>query len=141
MRLKNDEEKEITISEACKIFGRTRQGIFLSIQNKRLKAEKINGKWYVTRKSWKEYLDTRYRREFSCKDGKRIYDIEKGIISPSMALKILDIDKNHIYHCLRKGLIPFYKIGCSYVLNIKDILSNKEQICKRRKLSKICTGI
>lgn len=130
MRHGNDEKKEeMTISELCRHFNISRQAVFICIKKKRLKAEKIKGRWVIKKTNWLTYVKSKYNRDFSECDGEKIYDEKCGRISVGRAAYILNVDKQKIYHILRKKLLPFSRCGSAYVLDIKDINLAKESKC------------
>jgi len=130
MRHENDEKKEeMSISVLCKTYGVTRQSVSTCIKNNRLKAEKIKGRWIITKTHWDEYIKSKYSREFSEIDGVKVFDEKLGRISVGKAAYILNIDRQKLYHIIRKKLLPFNRAGAAYVLDIKDINAAKESKC------------
>jgi hypothetical protein len=117
----NNDYEFMNVTQACRKYGVCRQSIFICIYNNRLKAKKVNGRWWFTVKDWNDYLSSKYHRKFSMKDGKKIYDIEKGIMSTSMIAHHFALDKQQIYYLLRKGVIPYKKSGSSYVILREDV--------------------
>lgn len=118
----------MTVSQAMKKYGVTRQAIYLCIYNNRLKAVKDQGRWKITEKAWDDYTKSKYDRMFSVSNGEKIYDPEHGILSPGMVSSMFNLDRQKIYYLIRKNVIPAEKCGCSYVLKIEDIELHKEKI-------------
>ena len=122
------EEELISVTEACKRFGITRQALFICIRSKRLKAEKIKNRWYFTAKAWNDYVNSKYSREYSIRDGLNMYDIKNGVLSPSMVSEQFGLEKQQIYYLLRKGVIPDKRMGCAYILSKNDVKNSLNKI-------------
>lgn len=129
------QKKMVSIREAAKILDVTAQAINAAITNKRLNAEKINEAWFIDIEDLKIYKEKRYSREITKKpDGSLLYDNAKGEYSPSQLSKLAKCTTQRIYHLMRLGIIPFTRVGSSYIIRMNDIEDFKELI-KNRKIS------
>ena len=122
-----DDEEIICVSQACKRYNVRRQTIFLSIYKDRLKAKKVKNKWWFTVGAWKDYQKSKYDRSYSMKNGKHIYNIEEGIMSPTMISQQYGVNKQRLYYLIRQGVIPCQRVGCSYVVCKEDVFQNFEK--------------
>lgn len=131
-----DNENRITISEGADLYNLSRQAIFIAITKGKLKAQKIRGKWRFYQKDWLEYRRQRYDRRFLYRNGRKVYDPENGIISPSMASKIFGVPIQRLYYLIRNHEIPCARSGPSYILDRNYILNNIDWIFVKNKKSK-----
>lgn len=120
---KNKEKTErlLTISQAAKDHGVTRQAIFFAIKMKRLNASKENDTWLITESDLKEYFENKYSRSKSRVDGELIFDKSKGFYSISEAADFLGKNTNHIYYLVRMGKIQTHRKGTSIVIQDFDL--------------------
>ena len=114
----------INITECGRKFNISRQAIFLVIYANRLPAKKVKGKWTFKLQDWEDYLKSKYNRIYSTKNGVKIFDIMNGPYSPTMISNIWGIHKQRVYHYIRKGDIPFKKLGKSYLIKKQDVLNS-----------------
>ena len=119
----------LTITEASNMFNVTRQAIMIVIKSKRLNAKKEKSKWVISPEDWKSYLDTKYDRRFSVKDGEFLFDESLGKMSPKMLAQKFGVNIQHIYYLIRGKKIPACKKGGSYVISNEDI-KNIEEVIK-----------
>jgi len=113
----------VSISEAALINGVSRQAIYGAIDKKRFKAIKDpkSGRLRITLADLEEYRRTKYSRNFSKKDGKLIFDKEKGLYSVAQAAELIGVDPWDIYYSIRKGELNPSRNGAAYILHIDDI--------------------
>ena len=122
--LTNSEEETVpllTVSQAAKKNGVTRQAIFFAIKMKRLNAKKDNGTWLIAEKDLEEYIKTRYSRSKSRKQGELIFDKSKGFFSISEAAKFLNKNTNQIYYLVRMGILKSHRQGAAIVIQDNEI--------------------
>lgn len=111
-----ENKKTFTITQASNIYDKTRQAIAIAIKSKRLNAVKVKKHWCFTQEDWDKYHNSRYDRKHSIRNGRRIYDVEKGVLSPSMIAKEYNVDVQQIYYILRKNILPHERVGFAYVI-------------------------
>ncbi len=66
--------------------------------------------------------------------GKKVYDQDKGLLSPIMITKLFGIKAQKIYYFLRKGKIPYVKNKSAYVIKKEDIINNQHIFYKGNNL-------
>lgn len=114
-------EPLLTVSQAAKINGVTRQAIHFAIKMKRLNARKENDTWLITNIDLQEYLGTKYSRCKSRNDGELIFDKSKGFYSITEAAKFLNKNTNHIYYLVRMGKLKTHRQGCAIVIQDTEL--------------------
>ena len=57
-----------------------------------------------------------------------MYDIKNGVLSPSMVSEQFGLEKQQIYYLLRKGVIPYKRMGCAYILSKNDVKNSLNKI-------------
>ena len=113
----------VSISEAARINGTSRQAIYGAIDKKRLKATKDpkSGRLKILLADLEEYRRTKYSRNFSKKDGKLIFDKKKGLYSVGQAAELIGVNPGDLYYRIKKGELKSSRNGAAYVLHIDDI--------------------
>jgi excisionase family DNA binding protein len=114
-------EPLLTMSQAARKNGITRQAIFFAIKMKRLDAKKENGTWLISESALKEYSEKKYCRSKSRKEGELIFDKQKGFYSITEAAKILNKNVNHIYYLVRMGKLKTHRQGSAIVIEDKEL--------------------
>ncbi len=138
-------EDHITIAQAADIAHVGTQAIYVAIKIGRIKAEKLNGLWYTTKKDLEEYRLTKYGRSNRKFNGEKIFDFEKGKLSVLHVCKILShslkrpIPSQYIYHLLHIGSLKGYKVGAAWVIDRNDAMEllKREQTKQGDYISKI----
>lgn len=117
------EPKVFSITEAARMHGVSRQAIHVAIDKKRLKATKDpkSGRLKIAVADLEEYHRTKYSRKFSMRDGKLLFDMEKGLYSVAQAAELIGVNPWDIYYSIRKGKLKPSRNGAAYVLHIDDI--------------------
>lgn len=115
--------KVVSISEAARMHGVSRQALHVAIGIKRLKATKDpkSGRFKIAVADLEEYRRTKYSRKFFKRDGKLVFDKEKGLYSVAQAAEIIGVKSWDIYYSIRKGELKSSRNGAAYVLHIDDI--------------------
>ena len=126
-------ERFLTISQAAKKQGVTRQAIYFAIKMNRLKAIKSNDTWLIPSNALSEYSKTRYCRSQSKRDGKLIFDKSEGFFSINDAAKYLKKSPNHIYYLVRMGKLKTHRQGSAIVIKDSDLDAYAEFISKKSK--------
>ena len=122
----DDENKTVSISEAAKINGITRQAIYVAIKQKKLKANKGSARWEITLKDLEEYRKQKYSREKSTFNGELLFDKSKGLYSIRETAKILKVPAQQIYYATRVGLMKAIRKGAAWVIHISEIKAYQE---------------
>lgn len=131
-------ERLLTVSQAAKNHGVTRQAIFFAIKMKRLNASKENDTWLICESALKEYFDNKYCRSKSRKQGELIFDKNKGFYSITEAADFLGKNTNHIYYLVRMGKLKSHRQGTAIVIQDVELYKYAELIGK--KTDNLCTG-
>lgn len=131
-------ERLLTVSQAAKNQGVTRQAIFFAIKMKRLNASKENDTWLISESDLKEYFDNKYCRSKSRKQGELIFDKNKGFYSITETAEFLGKNTNHIYYLVRMGKLKSHRQGTAIVIQDIELYKYAELIGK--KPENICTG-
>jgi hypothetical protein len=125
--------KTLTITQASNIYDITRQAIAIAIKSKRLNAVKVKKHWYFTQEDWDKYHNSRYDRKHSVRNGRHIYDIETGVLSPSMIAKEYNVKIQQIYYIIRKNILPYERVGFAYVIKKNEFEKIHKLFLKNRK--------
>ena len=117
------EPKVVSLGEAARMHGVSRQALHVAIGSKRLKATKDpkSGRLKIAVADLDEYRRSKYSREFFKRDGKLVFDKEKGLYSVAQAAELIGVKSWDIYYSIRKGDLKFSKNRAAYVLYIDDI--------------------
>ncbi len=119
--ISNFSQPLMTVSQAAKVNGVTRQAIHFAIKMKRLNARKDNDTWLIANEDLKEYIETRYSRSKSRREGELIFDKQKGYYSINEAAKFLNRNANHVYYLVRLGKLKTQKIGAAIVIQDTEL--------------------
>lgn len=123
-------EPLLTVSQAAKKNGVTRQAIFFAIKMKRLNAKKYDNTFLITEKDLEEYTKTRYTRSKSRKNDELIFDKSKGFFSIAEAAKFLNKNYNQIHYLVRMGILKSHRQGSAIVIQDLEIYKYAEIIKK-----------
>jgi hypothetical protein len=124
-------EPLLTVSQASKKNGVTRQAIFFAIKMKRLNAKKYNGTFLIAEKDLEEYTKTRYTRAKSRKNNELIFDKSKGFFSIGEAAKFLNKNYNQIYYLVRMGILKSHRQGSAIVIQDTEIYKYVDMMTKK----------
>ena len=119
-------EPLLTISQAAKSSGVTRQAIYFAIKMQRLNAKRENDVWLISEKDLKDYSKTKYSRSKSRKEGKLIFDKSKGFYSIVEAAKFLQKSTNQIYYLVRMGKLKSHRQGSAIVIQDTELYKYAE---------------
>lgn len=121
---KNEEECEkrrFTLTQAAKLMHITRQGVYVAIRKRGLKAELVGRQWYIKEEDLIEYQKGKYSREKSAFEGNPLFDLERGEYSVNHTAKILGCPAQHIYYLIRNGELNPRKRGSAWVISREEI--------------------
>ena len=124
-------EPMLTMSQAAKKKGITRQAIFFAIKMKRLNARKENNTWLISDRDLEDYFDHKYSRSNSRKEGELIFDKSKGFYSISEAAKFLGKNTNHIYYLVRMGKLKTHRQGSAIVIQDTELYNYADFVAKK----------
>lgn len=140
-RLKIDEtagvqgdKKIVSITEAARINGVTRQAIYVAIKQKKLRATKDATRWKIHIDDLEDYRRQKYSRTKSMFDGELLFDNDKGFYSVRQAADILGVPVQKIYYATRIGLLQASRKGAAWVIHKDDIQNYKESYLDKREV-------
>lgn len=118
---KENLKEMLTITQASQMLHITRQGVFVAIKKRGLKATRSGQKWYIHKKDLRDYLKLKYSREKSEFNGEPLFDVEKGYYSVNHLCKLLACDPQAIYYRIRIGRIQAIKKGGAIVVLREEV--------------------
>ena len=125
----NNMNEELTITDAARIMGISRQALYVAIKNMRLKADKKGCQWFITEEQLSEYRNSRYSRKSSRKlNGDLLYDPEKNEFSIGQVAKMAEVPTQRIYYLVRTNQLKSTRVGAAHVIHLEDISSIKTLI-------------
>ncbi len=125
-------KKLVTITEAARINGVTRQAIYVAIKQKKLKAQKDATRWLIRIEDLEDYRKNKYSRAKSTFDGELVFDNNKGYFSVNQVAKMLNIPAQKVYYATRIGLMKAIRKGAAWVIHIDDINGYRENYLNKR---------
>jgi hypothetical protein len=131
----SDDPKVVSITEAARINGVTRQAIYVAIKQKKLKARKETTRWTIHLDDLDQYRNQKYSRSKSTYNGELLYDNNKGYYSINQVAKMLGVPAQKIYYATRIGLLSASRKGAAWVVNVNDLKSYKENYIESQKNS------
>ena len=131
----SDDPKVVSITEAARINGVTRQAIYVAIKKKKLKARKETTRWTIHLDDLDHYRNQKYSRSKSTFNGELLYDNNKGYYSINQVAKMLGVPAQKIYYATRIGLLSASRKGAAWVVNVNDLKSYKESYIDSQKNS------
>lgn len=127
-----DANQAVTITEAAKINGVTRQAIYVAIKQNKLKAQKDSTRWTITLRDLEAYRRDKYSRSKSTFDGELIFDNQKGYFSVNQVARILGVPAQKIYYATRVGMLKAIRKGAAWVISEDDINGYRETFLARK---------
>lgn len=115
-----EERKVVSITEAAKINGVTRQAIYVAIKQGKLKATKKT-RWEIELKDLEEYRKNKYSRTKSMFDGELLFDNNKGYFSVNQVAQMLGVPAQKIYYATRTGMIKGSRKGAAWVIHSDEV--------------------
>lgn len=122
----------VSITEAARINGVTRQAIYVAIKQKKLKAMKDATRWRISLNDLKEYTDNKYSRKKSMHNGELVFDNSKGFYSVNQVAEMLNVPAQKIYYATRVGLLKATRKGAAWVIHSSEVESYKKNYLDRR---------
>ncbi len=128
-------KKVVSITEAARINGVTRQAIYVAIKQKKLKAEKDATRWTICLNDLEEYRKNKYSRSKSTFEGELLFNNEKGFYSVNQVAKMLGVPAQKIYYATRIGMLKASRKGAAWVVHTDDIKKYCEKYIAQRDSS------
>ena len=136
MDMENNEQnalrKVVSITEAARINGVTRQAIYVAIKQNKLKASKDSTRWTIDLDDLEDYRRNKYSREKSTFDGELLFDNGKGFYSVNQVAKMLGVPAQKIYYATRIGVLKATRRGAAWVIHVDDVKEYQEKYLSQR---------
>lgn len=129
------QKKVVSITEAARINGVTRQAIYVAIKQKKLKAYKDSTRWTIRLEDLEEYRRHKYSRTKSMFDGELLFDNSKGYFSVNQVAKMLGVPAQKIYYATRIGLMKASRKGAAWVIHVDDIKEYQQNYLEKQQSS------
>ncbi|MCB1107328.1 MAG: helix-turn-helix domain-containing protein [Chlamydiia bacterium] len=123
--------KVVSITEAARINGVTRQAIYVAIKQNKLRARKDSTRWTIDLDDLEEYRLNKYSRTKSTYEGELLFDNNKGFYSVNQAAKMLGVPAQKIYYATRIGMLKATRKGAAWVIHTDDIKEYQEKYLSR----------
>ncbi len=123
--------KVVSITEAARINGVTRQAIYVAIKQNKLKARKDSTRWTIDLDDLEEYRRNKYSRTKSTFDGELLFNNDKGFYSVNQVAKMLSVPAQKIYYATRIGVLKAVRKGAAWVIHIDDVKEYQEKYLSR----------
>ena len=122
-----DDSKVVSITEAARINGVTRQAIYVAIKLKKLRAKKETTRWTIDVSDLNEYRNNKYSRKKSTHNGELLFDNDKGYHSVNQVAELLKVPAQKIYYATRVGMLKAHRRGAAWVIHVEDLKKYKEE--------------
>lgn len=129
----SDDPKIVSITEAARINGVTRQAIYVAIKQNKLRAQKETTRWTIHLDDLEVYRSQKYSRSKSTYNGELLYDNKLGFYSINQVAKMLHVPAQKIYYATRIGLLKATRKGAAWVVHVEDVKAYKEQYLDSQK--------
>ena len=122
-----------TIHEIASYGHVTRQAVYLAIHKGLCKGFKYQGCWMLRKEDYDDYRANRHNKDLRKRDGKPLYDLEKGTYSVRQVSTIMSATlgrpypMQRIYHKMRTGQLPAYRSGPAWIIYKKDAVELLER--------------
>lgn len=127
-----DEDQAVTITEAARINGVTRQAIYVAIKQDKLKAQKDSTRWTISLRDLEEYRRNKYSRTKSTFAGELIFDNNRGYYSVNQVAKVLGVPAQKIYYATRVNMLKAVRKGAAWVIHTDDINEYREKFLSKK---------
>jgi excisionase family DNA binding protein len=124
--------KVVSITEAARINGVTRQAIYVAIKQNKLRARKDSTRWTIDLNDLEEYRQNKYSRSKSTFDGELLFDNDKGFYSVNQVAEMLGVPAQKIYYATRIGVLKASRRGAAWVIHIDDVKEYQEKYLSRQ---------
>lgn len=126
-------KKVVSITEAARINGVTRQAIYVAIKQKKLKAYKDSTRWTIRLEDLEDYRRQKYSRSKSTYNGELLFDNSKGYFSVNQVAKMLGVPAQKIYYATRIGLLKASRRGAAWVIHVDDVKGYQKNYLEKQQ--------
>lgn len=134
-KLKEPQDKLVSITEAAKINDVTRQAIYVAIKLNKLRARKETTRWTIHLDDLEAYRNQKYSRTKSVFNGELLFDNKKGYFSVNQVAEMLKIPNQKVYYATRVGHMTAERKGAAWVIH-SDNVKQYQEIYLKKKSSK-----
>lgn len=132
--IENKARELLTVEAASQLLRVQKPCVLKYIREGKIEATKINRKWYITPVAIKAYKEDKYNPEKRLVNGKSIWNIAEGRISPLHASKLLKVNLRTVYQMIKIGRIETTKINGFHVISADEIERIKNDVEELRPL-------
>lgn len=131
-KMEKKEERVVSITEAAKINGVTRQAIYVAIKLNKLKARKETTRWTISLDDLADYQNMKYCRSKSVFNGEPLFDNCKGYYSVNQVAKMLSVPAQKIYYATRSGFLKAQRRGAAWVIHSDDLKAYQDMHLQKK---------
>lgn len=131
-KIKTEEKKVVSITEAAKLNKVTRQAIYVAIKLNKLKATKETTRWTINLDDLEEYRRQKYSRTKSVFNGELLFDNNRGFFSVNQVAEMLSVPAQKIYYATRIGLLKAHRKGAAWVIHSDDMKEYQEKYIQKK---------
>lgn len=124
----------LTITEAARTNGVTRQAIYVAIKQNKLKAHKKSTRWTIHVDDLKSYVRDKYSRSKSIFEGELLFDNQQGFYSVNQVARMLKVPAQKIYYATRIGLLKAIRRGSAWVVHLDDAEEYKKNYIEKKMI-------
>ena len=128
----SQDSKVVSITEAARINGVTRQAIYVAIKLKKLKAKKETTRWTIHLDDLEVYRKSKYSRTKSLFNGELLFDNNKGYYSVNQVAEMLNVPAQKIYYATRVGMLKAQRKGAAWVIHSEDVKEYREKYLSKK---------
>jgi len=132
VKKKTEEKKVVSITEAAKINGVTRQAIYVAIKLNKLKATKETTRWTIHVDDLADYQNLKYCRSKSVFNGEPLFDNKNGFYSVNQVAQMLKVPAQKIYYATRSGFLKAHRKGAAWVIHTDDLKEYQEKYVTKK---------
>lgn len=129
---KNQDSKVVSITEAARINGVTRQAIYVAIKLKKLRAKKETTRWTIHLDDLENYRKSKYSRTKSLFNGELLFDNNRGYFSVNQVAEMLEVPAQKIYYATRVGMLKAHRKGAAWVIHSEDVKEYREKYLAKK---------
>lgn len=134
-----DQSDLFTLQEIAEYAHVTVQAVYKAIREKGVPAQKINKRWFLTKKDYDAFRASKYNGDNRSFANEKLFDLEKGTYSVSQVQRILShelkrpISLNKIYYLLRTGQLRGFRRGPHWIIGREGLVEFIEEDIQAQK--------
>lgn len=129
----------VSVVEAAKIQGVSRQAIYLAIRLNRLRSYKNGNKVRIFLQDLDAYNQKKWNRVYhsTLHNGKPIYNENEGYFSVDKAAALLNMSKQKVYYAIRTKKLKASRCRCALVVHVNDLFIYQKKYLKHNFTNQI----